>query len=113
LPLFLPTTTVKPRHSLVVWGCVRPAHYADLDTGSRQQVQIQFQRGSRGAFSTLKTATITSPRGYFDLRMSFPASGSVRLAWTYPHSDPMLTPGLTKPPEGSTVYSRTVKITVT
>ncbi len=112
LPLFLPVTTAKPRHGLEVWGCVRPAHYASLDTGSGQQVQIQFQRGSRGAFSTLKTVTITSSRGYFDLRMSFPASGSVRLAWSYPHSDLLLTPGQTGPPEGSTAYSRTVKVTV-
>ncbi len=33
LPLFLPSTTAKSaRQSLEVWGCVRPAHYARLDT---------------------------------------------------------------------------------
>ena len=85
LPLFLPVTSTRPGRSLEVWGCVRPAHFASLDTGGTpQQVQIQFQRGSRGAFTTLRTVTITSPRGYFDLHLSFPASGTVRLAWSYP-----------------------------
>ncbi|HUA46384.1 MAG TPA: hypothetical protein VMA77_14235 [Solirubrobacteraceae bacterium] len=114
LPLFLPNSTARSRRqSLEVWGCVRPAHYARLDTGTPQQVQIQFQRGSRGAFTTLRTVNITSPRGYFDLRMTFPASGSVRLAWTYPKNDPLLSPGFQlNPPEGDTVYSRTARVTV-
>jgi hypothetical protein len=114
LPLFLPNTTAKSRRqSLEVWGCVRPAHYAKLDTGTPQRVQIQFQRGSRGAFRTLRTVTITSSRGYFDLHLTFPASGSVRLAWTYPKNDPLLSPGVKlNPPEGATVYSRTQRVTV-
>jgi hypothetical protein len=114
LPLFLPTTTARSRRqSLEVWGCVRPAHFARLDNGSPQQVQIQFQRGSHGAFGTLRSVTINSSRGYFDLHMTFPASGSVRLLWTYPRQDALLTPGVDlKPPEGGTVYSRTVRVTV-
>ncbi len=114
MPLFLPTTTARSRRqSLEVWGCVRPARYAQLDTGAPQRGQIQFQRGSRGAFTTLRTVTITSSRGYFDVHMSFPASGSVRLAWTYPSNDPMLGPGVhLNPREGDTVYSRTVRVTV-
>jgi hypothetical protein len=113
LPLFLPSTTPKSaRQSLEVWGCVRPAHYARLDTKAQQQVQIQFQRGSRGAFTTLRTLTVNTVRGYFDLHMTFPASGSVRLAWTYPKGDPLLSQGQVNPPEGATVYSRTVKVTV-
>jgi hypothetical protein len=113
LPLFLPTATAKsPRQSLEVWGCVRPAHYARLDTGAPQRVQIQFQRGSRGAFRTLRTVTVTNVRGYFEARMRFPASGSVRLAWSYPTNDPLLSPGKVNPPEGNTVYSRTQLVTV-
>jgi hypothetical protein len=114
LPLFLPNPTARSRRqSLEVWGCVRPAHYAQLDTGAPQKVQIQFQRGSRGAFTTLRTVTITSSRGYFDVHMSFAASGSVRLAWTYPKNDPLLTSGVQlNPPEGDTVYSRTTRVTV-
>jgi hypothetical protein len=113
LPLFLPTTSAKsPRRSLEVWGCARPAQYAKLDSGKPQQVQIQFQRGSRGSFATLRTVTINSSRGYFDLHMTFPASGSVRLAWTYPKEDPLLSQGKVTPSEGATVFSRTVRVTV-
>lgn len=113
LPLFLPVATAKSSHqSLEVWGCVRPAHYARLDTSSAQRVQIQFQRGSHGAFRTLRAITVTNVRGYFDLHMRFPASGSVRLAWSYPKNDPLLSPGTVNPPEGNTVYSRTQRVTV-
>jgi hypothetical protein len=113
LPLFLPITTARSsRQSLEVWGCLRPAHYARLDTGRRQRVQIQYRRGTRGPFKTRRTVTINSSRGYFDLHMAFPASGSVRLAWTYPKGDPLLSQGEVDPAEGATVYSRTVKVTV-
>ena len=114
LPLFLPSTTQRRGRSLEVWGCVRPSHFASLDTGGTlQQVQIQFQRGSRGAFTTLRTVTITNARGYFDLDLSFPAGGTVRLAWSYPPDDPLLTPSLTTPGDPDTVYSRSVKVKVT
>ena len=113
MPLFLPVTSARPGRSLEVWGCVRPAHFASLDTGrDAQQVQVQFQRGSRGAFTTLRTVTITDSRGYFDLHLTFPASGTVRLAWSYPANDPLLTPGLITPGDPDTVYSRSVKVTV-
>jgi hypothetical protein len=113
LPLFLPTTAARSsRQSLEVWGCLRPAHYALLDTGRPQQVQIQYQRGSHGPFTTSRTVTVNSSRGYFDVHMAFPASGSVRLAWTYPKDDALLSQGKVKPAEGATVYSRTVRLTV-
>ena len=75
-------------------------------------MQIQFQRNSHGAFSTLRTVTVNSSRGYFDVHMKFPASGSVRLAWSYPKDDPLLRAGEVKPPESVTVYSRTARVTV-
>jgi hypothetical protein len=52
--------------------------------------------------------TISNPNSsYFDIRMKFPGTGTVRLAYTYP-TDPLLllAPGV----EGSTVYSRSVAI---
>jgi hypothetical protein len=113
MPLFLPSTTQRAGHSLEVWGAVRPAHFASLDTvGTPQQVQIQFQPGSIGAFTTVRTVTITSPRGYFDAHVTFPTSGSVRLAWSYPPYDPLLTPSLITPGDPDTVYSRTVGVAV-
>lgn len=94
MPLFLPSTSTTRNRTLEVWGCVRPAHTAP----GRQSVQIQFQRGSRGAFNTIKTVAISSPRGYFDVRIRFPASGTARLAW--------------RDPSGQTIYSRNVGVTI-
>jgi hypothetical protein len=94
LPLYLPFTTEKHGTRVEVWGDVRPAHLAR----GTQAVQIQFQAGSRGAFKTLQTVTITNPRGYFDVRVHFPSSGSVRTVWAYPG--------------GPHIYSRTQKLTV-
>jgi hypothetical protein len=104
MPLYLPVSSSRRGRKLEVWGAVRPAAYAKADTGKAQDVEIQFQRGGHGAWQTLDTVTITHPRGYFDVRLAFPASGAVRLAWSYPAGDPLL--------GGGTVYSRTVKITV-
>jgi hypothetical protein len=104
LPLYLPVTSTRRGRSLEVWGDVRPAHYAAIDTGAAQSAKIQFQRGSRGSFTTLKTLNITDPRGYFDTHVTFPASGTVRLIWTYPTGDALL-------PAGS-AYSRHVQVTV-
>jgi hypothetical protein len=44
--------------------------------------------------------------------VALPRSGSVRLAWSYPPDDPLLTPSLITPRDPDTVYSRTVKVTV-
>jgi hypothetical protein len=107
LPLYLPVTSAGASGRLLVWGAVRPAPYAQLDTGSQQQVQIQFQPAAGGAWTTLSTATITTRSGYFQVPVNFPASGSVRLQWTYPSAFAFLPPGTT-----ATVTSRTQTITV-
>ncbi len=113
LPVHLPVTSTRRGRSLEVWGCVRPAHYATLDSGATQSVQIQFQRGSSGPFVTLRTVAVTDPQGYFDVRIAFPSSGSVRLAWAYPARDPQLASGYVDPlAPNQPVYSRIVKVTV-
>lgn len=105
MPLFLPVSAAKsPHQTLEVWGGVRPASYARRDTGQAQSVEIQFEPGSTGLWQVLDTVTITNQRGYVDVHLAFPASGAVRLAWTYPTGDPLLS--------GGTVYSRTVAVTV-
>jgi hypothetical protein len=99
LPVFLPVTRTRRGASVEVWGCVRPAHYATIDThGSTQYVQIQFRRAARGRFQTIMSVPVTNVRGYFDTRAAFPASGTVRLAWSYP--------------SGRVVFSRTVRVAV-
>ena len=98
LPLYLPVTRGHKGESLEVWGDVRPAHFARVDSGKTQRVKVEFQAGSKGPFKTLQTLTIANPHGYFDVRMSFPGSGIVRLTWTYPN--------------GETIHSRPVSVTV-
>jgi hypothetical protein len=107
LPLYLPVTSARRGRAIEVWGCVRPARYAILDTGQAQTASIEFARGSSGAFATVESVTVADPDNcYFDLRVRFPASGTVRLAYTYPSGDALLSAA------GTTVYSRSVAITL-
>ena len=108
LPLYMPVTTFKGGQSVEVWGAVRPAGFMTSDTHQAQQVHIQLQPNSRGAFRTINTIKISSREGYFDIHMKFPSSGTVRLVWTYPSMDSLLPPGA----PGATVYSRHVQIKV-
>jgi hypothetical protein len=88
-----------------VWGCVRPARYALLDTGEPQIAQIQFAPRSGGGYRTLQTVLISEfDDCYFDLRIAFPGSGNVRLSYDYPVGSLGL--------DGTTVYSRSVAVTL-
>ncbi|MGH2866945.1 MAG: hypothetical protein ACRDNK_05170 [Solirubrobacteraceae bacterium] len=107
MPLYLPRTTLRRGRTAEVWGAVRPAPFMALDSGQSQSVAIQLQRGGHGPFSTLKSVPLSSPAGYFDLPVVFPASGRVRLAYTFPSGDSFLPVG----EPGTTIYSRSVSIT--
>ncbi len=89
LPIWMPSVRVKRGHSLEVWGCVRPAKR--YPSGAIGPVLILLNGHA------VRSVKITNPAGYFDVRVTFPRSGTVQLAWTYP--------------QGPTVYSRSVKIT--
>ena len=107
LPLYLPATSTRRGGSLRVWGCVRPARYAILQTGQPQLAQLQFAGGRRSGpgFAPVATVTVTNPDNcYFDVRVRFPGSGKLRLAYTYPLGSTGV--------GGTTVYSRTVSVTV-
>jgi hypothetical protein len=110
LPLYMPRTIGRRGQSLEVWGCVRPAHYAILDTGDPQTAQIQFARHSGGGYTNVKPITINSSSAgcYFDERLRFPSSGSVRLSWRYPSGDPLLGDFA----HGQTVHSRSIQISL-
>ncbi len=106
LPLYLPLTTAHPGRSLEVWGCARPVFFARQDDpAAPETVEIQFRRDSGGNFTTLRAIAVTNQFGYFDTRISAPASGTVRLSWTYPANDAMLSPG-------TTAVSRSVHVSV-
>lgn len=97
MPLYLPATSASKDHALHVWGCVRPARYARNSRVS-QEARIEFRSATSGAFKTVKTVPIADPYGYFDQLVTFPSSGAVRVAWSYPG--------------GETIHSRTVEVTV-
>ena len=99
LPLYLPRTSGRRGARLEIWGCVRPAHFAQADTGLPQKAEIQFRTGSHGSFRVLDTVTITSREGYFDVRPKVPASGTVRVSWAYP--------------SGRRIFSREVTVKMT
>jgi hypothetical protein len=98
MPIFLPATATAKGHPLEVWGCVRPVYYVRRQTGKPQQVRIQFRSGSSGPFKTVATVPLTDRFGYFDVLQRFPASGTVRTAWSYPG--------------GPEIFSRAVSVTV-
>jgi len=97
MPVWLPVTSFSSGQPVEVWGCVRPARYARIDSGRVQRVRIQFKRAGAARFATVATVTLSDPYGYFDVDQAFPRTGAVRLAWTYPH--------------GAEIFSRTVSVT--
>jgi hypothetical protein len=105
LPLYLPVTSERPGQALQLWGCVRPAQYGAHDSGAAQTAQIQFARSPSAAFTTIQTVTLSgSGSCYFDVRVRFPASGTVRLSFGYPPADPLLAAAPDQ------VVSRSVKV---
>lgn len=97
MPIYLPVSAQASGHPVVVWGCVRPAPAAARQTRHTQYVQIQFRTRS-SAFHTVRSVAVRSVHGYFEVRQTFPASGLVRLAWSYPR--------------GPEIYSRSTPITM-
>jgi len=107
LPLYLPVTSERAGQPLQVWGCVRPAQYEAHDTGVAQTAQIQFAAGSSGAFTTIQTVTLSATGScYFDVRVKFPASGTVRLSFGYPPANPLLLA------DRAQIVSRSVQVTL-
>ena len=107
MPLYMPITTLRRGQRVEVWGDVRPAPFAALDGFGAQRAQVQLNSG-RG-WTTVATVNVGRTNGYFDARMSFASSGSVRLQWTYPTGDSFLS---SPDVEGQTIYSRSFRITV-
>jgi hypothetical protein len=102
----MPLTLARVGQSLEVWGCIRPATYAFLDTGLPQVADIQFAPRGSLSFTTIQQVSVDSTGNcYFDVPIELPSSGSIRLTYTYPSSDPLL-------PAGYTIYSRHITITL-
>ena len=96
LPIWLPQAHAAPGTPLEVWGCVRPATHA---TGPGAEVgTLEFRPSGTPRFRALRTLTVTRQSCYFDMKVGFPSSGTVRLSWNYPH--------------GPTIHSREVQVSV-
>jgi hypothetical protein len=95
MPIWLPAAHQKHGGATEVWGQVGPAKtYA---SSRRAPAEIQFKPSSGGAWKTLKTVSTRTAEGYFDVPVTVPASGSVRIRWT--------------PPSGAAIVSRSTAIT--
>jgi hypothetical protein len=102
LPLYLPHTSFSRNANEEIWGAARPAPFMKKDGAGTPTVAIQLNG------QTIKTLNVTGSGGYFDINMRFPKSGTVRLAYTYPTTNPFLPPA----DLGETVFSRSVRISV-
>ena len=102
MPLYMPKTSFSPRQAVTVWGEARPAKYGGDKPAA---VAIQFQANGKGAW---KTMTKVTSKTYFSVKVMFPSSGNVRLAYAYPKSDPLLPIGLA----GTVTVGRSQAITV-
>ncbi len=104
LPVYMPRTSFSRHQTVEVWGAARPAPFASIDGFTSARVQIQLKRGR--SWTTVSTAR-PGRNGYFDVRLRFPAGGSVRLQWSYPN-DLLLSGG----DRGQTIHSRSFSIRV-
>jgi len=109
LPVWLPVTATRRGRALEVWGDARAAQFATADGYGTQYVWIQFKRGGTEQYRNLERVRIANPRGYFEVRVRFPSSGAVRLAWEYPASDPQWFDPLDV---GQPIYSRVTDVSL-
>ena len=109
LPVWLPSTTVHPGARTQVWGGARPAVFLRSAARARRPiVSIQMRRRDHTRWTTISTVRASPSTGYFDVHPRLPYSGSLRLAYTYPKTEPFL-PLKTA---GSTIHSRVVSVTL-
>ena len=81
MPLYLPHSSGKQGQAIEVWGCRAAGSLAILARARRSRASSSSP-SSGGAFKTIQRVTITDTYGYFDTHVTFPSSGSVRIAWT-------------------------------
>ena len=93
--------------SATVWGGARPAVYGSTTSAGAQTVTVQFLPNGSTTPQTLATVSLNKATGYFTKGVTFPSSGTLRLAYTYPTDELDLPVGVA----GTTVYSRSVKVT--
>ena len=98
----MPKTSFSRGQAVTVWGEARPAKYGDRRADGRDPVPGPRQGCVEDAADRQVQAR------YFSVKQKFPGSGNVRLAYTYPKSDPLLPVGLA----GKKIIGRSQAITV-
>ena len=93
--------------SATVWGAARPAVYGATTSAGAQTVQLVFTPNGSTTPTTLATVSVNKTNGYFTHKVTFPSSGTLKLAYTYPADELDLPVGVA----GTTVFSRSVKVT--
>jgi len=84
----LPFNVAKTRDRrgrFVVWGALRPAA-----NSTPQSARVEYRRGKSGAFAALRTLSTRNARNFVTGTVRVPASGQLRLAWTSPSGEVML-----------------------
>jgi hypothetical protein len=110
LPLWLPKTAVKAGSKTEIWGGARPATYSlSAAAPTAPAVELQMRKPGGGSWTTIQTVKVSTTTGYFEIRSTLPYSGELRLAYTYPRTEPLLPLNTA----GTTIYGRTVNVTVT
>jgi hypothetical protein len=111
LPIYIAKENAKTGNltasSATVWGGARPAVYGATTSAGAQTVAVQFLPTGSATPQTLATVSVNKTTGYFTKSVTFPSSGTLRLAYTYPTDELDLPVGVA----GTTVYSRSVKVT--
>ena len=106
LALYLPAATARAGQPLEVWAAAA-RQFGVLDNVGPQTAQIQFARTAAGPFATIQTVSVSDPANcYFEAKVKFPSSGTVRLSYSYPPADALLMAAR------DDVESRAVKVTV-
>jgi hypothetical protein len=106
LPVWMPKQAVRRGTKAEIWGGARPS---TLVASGARRVSIQMQKGGHGAWTTIQTVRTAAGTGYFDIHPKLPYSGNLRLAYTYPATQPFLPDGVA----GSTIVGRTLKVKLT
>ena len=110
LPLWLPKTTVKAGSKTEIWGGARPATYSlSATTPTAPAVKLEMRKAGAGSWTTIQTVKVSTATGYFETHSTLPYSGELRLAYAYPRTEPLLPLNIA----GTTIYGRTVNVTVT
>ena len=106
LPLWLPRT--RSRRAPRPRSGAAPVRRRSLRRSASERSRSRCRRAAAGTWTTIQTVSVSKTTGYFDIHPKLPYSGKLRLAYTYPQSEPLLPTGVA----GSTIYSRTVTVKV-